>query len=211
MRVLILGAGDHGQVTVDALLQSKNKGVPIKIVGYLDDDLTLLGKKYLGIPVLGTLEQRQEFNYDGIIVAIGQNSIRARIFDQIKQEGERVVNVIHPAARIAFDVKLGNGITILAGAIVNTGTVVEDNVILNTACSVDHHGFIGKHAHLAPGVHLGGRVTIGEGTLVGVGAAVIPGQQIGKWSVIGSGSCVISKIPDFVTVVGTPAKIIENR
>lgn len=51
----------------------------------------------------------------------------------------------------------------------------------------------------------------GEGSLIGVRAAVTPGQNIGDWSVIGAGSCVISNVPGRVTAVGVPAKIIKEH
>lgn len=208
MRVLILGAGDHGQVVADSLLQSMARSQNIEPIGYLDDDPSLLGKKYLGLPVLGTIAQRDKFTHEAVIVAIGQNSIRSRIFHELEQEC--FINAVHPSAILAPDVQLGVGVAIMAGVVVNTGTSIGDNAILNTSCSVDHHGQIGRHAHLAPGVHLGGRVTVGQGALLGVGAAVIPGQRIGDWSVIGASSCVISTIPGGVTAVGVPAKVIKE-
>jgi sugar O-acyltransferase (sialic acid O-acetyltransferase NeuD family) len=210
MRVLILGAGDHGQVVADALLQNRRAGRDIDIIGYLDDDSSLLGQKRLGLPVLGSIAERNEFAHDAVIVGIGQNSIRARIFQELARNNEQFVNAIHPAAVVAPDVQLGVGVVIMAGVVVNTGAVIGDNAILNTSCSVDHHGHIAPHAHLAPGVHLGGRVTVGEGALLGVGAAVSLGCCIGDWAIVGAGGCVISDVPGGATVVGVPAKLIKK-
>jgi acetyltransferase-like isoleucine patch superfamily enzyme len=95
--------------------------------------------------------------------------------------------------------------------VVNTGTVIEDNVILNTGCTVDHHNYIGSHAHLAPGAHLGGDVRIGEGALVGIGTTVIPGRRIGDWAVVGAGSVVTRDIPPYTTAVGIPARVIKRH
>lgn len=208
MRILILGAGDHAQVVADSLVESSRRGQDIEVVGYLDDDTTLHGDKCLGLPVLGSISQRREFEHDALIIAIGENSVRARIFRELEKENVQFINAVHPSAVLAPDVKLGVGVMIMAGVVVNTGAVIGDNTILNTSCSVDHHGRIGRHVHLAPGVHLGGRVTVGEGTLVGIGAVISPGRRIGDWSTIGAGSCVISDIPEGVTAVGVPARTI---
>jgi len=211
VRVLILGAGGHAQVVADILLQAYRAGAKCKPIGFLDDDPTLIGTTIMGLPVLGTITQLDEFDHDAVIVAIGDNRIRARIFKSVQARGERIANAIHPAAVLAPDVYLGHGVMICAGVVVNTSTMIGDDVILNTGCTVDHHNRIGNHAHIAPGVHLGGNVTIGEGTLVGIGAVVIPQCTIGAWSVIGAGSAVTKNIPAHSTAVGVPARVIKRN
>jgi sugar O-acyltransferase (sialic acid O-acetyltransferase NeuD family) len=211
VRVLILGAGGHAQVVADILLRAHQAGVSAHPIGFLDDDSRLVGTTIMGLRVLGIIAQLDEFDHDAIIVAIGHNRTRARLFESVRARGEQIVNAVHPAAVIAPDVHLGLGVMICAGVVVNTGTVIGDDVILNTGCTVDHHNHIGNYAHIAPGVHLGGDVTIGEGTLVGIGASVIPQRTIGAWSVIGAGAVVIDDIPAHVTAVGMPARVIKRH
>lgn len=209
-KVLILGAGGHAQVVADILLMNYESDKEILPVGYLDDDLSLKDRQFLGIPVLGSLNQINEFFHVSVIVAVGDNRIRAILFNKLNLQGEKLINAVHPDAVISLHVKLGSGVVICAGVVVNTGSVIGDNVILNTACTVDHHNKIHNHVHLAPGVHVGGEVEIGEGTLVGIGASILPQKKIGKWSVIGAGSVVISDIPDKVVEAGDPARIIRK-
>lgn len=208
-RVMLLGAGGHAQVVADIILRAQKAGANFELIGFLDDNPALIGATILGVPVLGTLAQLDEFDHDAIIVAIGDNKIRARIFEIMRMRGERIINAIHPAAILASDVRLGEGVMICAGVVVNTGTVIGDNVILNTGCTVDHHNRIGDHVHIAPGVHLGGNVTIEEGAMIGIGACVMPGRSIGAWSVIGAGSVVTKDIPAYVTAVGVPARVSQ--
>lgn len=211
IRVLILGAGDHAQVVADILFRAHEAGANCQPIGFLDDDSGLVGTVIMGLPVLGAIAQFNQFDYDAIMVAIGDNRIRARIFASVRTCGKRIVNAIHPAAVLASNVCLGQGVMISAGVVVNTGTVVGDNVILNTGCTVDHHNRIGNHAHIAPGVHLGGNVHIGEGALVGIGAVVIPGCSIGDWAVVGAGFVVTRDVPPHTTAVGVPARVIKRH
>jgi len=210
IRVLILGAGGHAQVVADILLRAHQAGANLCPVGFLDDHSMLIGKTIMGLPVLGAIGQLDELDHDAVIVALGDNRTRARLFESVRAKGEKIVNAIHPAAVVAPDVRLGRGVVICAGVVVNTGTVIGDDVILNTGCTVDHHNHIGDHAHIAPGVHVGGNVTIGEGSLVGIGAVVIPERTVGAWSVIGAGSVVIRDIPAYARAVGVPARVIKR-
>ena len=210
MRVLIIGAGGHGQVVADILLCAREAGIDVQPVGFLDDDPSLAGATILGLPVLGPLSCLERFSYEGVIVAIGDNEIRARVFHSLQAKGERLITAVHPSAVIARDVEIGRGVMICAGVVVNTGTIIGDNTILNTGCTIDHHSRIGPHAHIAPGAHLGGHVIVGEGSLVGIGAVVLPGRKVGDWSVVGAGAVVTKDVPPHTIVVGIPAKVTSK-
>lgn len=211
IRVIILGAGGHAQVVADILLRAYEAWANCQPIGFLDDNSSLAGMTIMGLPVLGSIAQLDEFDHDAVIVAIGDNRSRTRIFESVRTRGEQIVNAIHPAAVLAPDVRLGEGVMICAGVVVNTGTVIGDNVILNTGCTVDHHNHISPHVHVAPGAHLGGEVCVGEGVLVGIGAAVIPGRSIGDWAIIGAGAVVTKDIPPYTTAVGVPARVIKRH
>jgi sugar O-acyltransferase (sialic acid O-acetyltransferase NeuD family) len=211
MRILILGAGGHAQVVADILLRMAEEEGDVEAVGYLDDNPALTGQQLLGLPVVGALAELPSTPHDAVIVAIGDNSTRRRMFQRLQAQGERLALACHPAAVIAPDVVVGPGTTVCAGAVINPGSVVGANVILNTGCTVDHHNRGGDHAHLAPGVHTGGEVTIGEGVFVGIGATVIPGRTIGPWSTIGAGSVVTKDIAPGVSAVGMPARVVARR
>lgn len=211
MRVLVIGAGGHAHVIADILLQMKPSNAGLELIGYLDDNPDLIGQRIQGLPILGSLTCLPATAHDAVIVAIGDNAIRCRVFSALEQNGESFVTACHPSAVVAPDVQIGPGTAICAGVVVNPGSVIGSNVILNTGCTADHHNRIEDHAHIAPGVHLGGEVSVGEGALVGIGATVIPRRRIGAWTVVGGGALVRSDLPSGVVAAGLPARVIRKQ
>jgi sugar O-acyltransferase (sialic acid O-acetyltransferase NeuD family) len=211
MRVLIIGAGGHGQVVADILLRMQDAGSDITPLGFLDDCRDLVGQKFLGLPVLGRIVDRNNFQPEVFIVAIGDNETRKKIFQSLQQEGRAFAIVQHPKSVVAPDVQVGAGSMICAGVVINTGTTIGESSILNTGCTVDHHNHIGNYVHIAPGTHLGGEVEVGEGALIGIGATIMPGKRIGSWSIVGAATLVHEDIADGVIVVGAPARVVGKR
>ncbi|HYE72287.1 MAG TPA: acetyltransferase [Blastocatellia bacterium] len=211
IKVVIIGAGGHAQVVADALLRAREAGiVKAQPIGFLDDNTQLTGKEILGMSVIGSIKLLKEVEHNAVVVAIGDNATRELISNQLQSTGERLLTVRHPSATIAPDVKIGDGVMISAGVIINTGSVIGDNVILNTGCTIDHHNQIGSYVHVAPGVHLAGEVAIGEGTLVGIGATVLPQRRIGARCIIGGGAVVTCNLDDGQLAVGIPARVIKK-
>jgi sugar O-acyltransferase (sialic acid O-acetyltransferase NeuD family) len=210
MRILILGAGGHGQVIADAILCASRSGEKWALAGFLDDNAGLTGQPLSGSRVLGTISQAPDFEHDAVVIGIGDNAIRRRVFEQMRKCGARFARVIHPRATVAQDVELGEGVVVFAGAVINTGSIIGPNSIINTGATVDHHARIGAHAHIAPGSHLGGAVTLGAGVMMGIGSSVIQGRSVGEWSVVGAGAVVIRDLEAHVTAVGVPACIVGS-
>jgi sugar O-acyltransferase (sialic acid O-acetyltransferase NeuD family) len=205
VRVIVWGAGGHGKVTVDALLA----GNSCEVVGIIDDDPRKTRGKVLGVPVLGfrggLLELVNALNFDGIALAIGDNYTRYDKFRELRNFGLKPVNVIHPSAHISRFVELGEGVTILAGATINPGAVIEDNVCVNTAASVDHDDYLAMSSHVLPNATLGGAVRVEEFAYIGAGAVVKQNQIVHKYSYVGAGAVVVKNVSEGAIVCGVPA------
>lgn len=116
------------------------------------------------------------------------------------------------AVNRCFDTIVDNVIisaSTIHGAIVNACAKVGRHCIINTGSTVGHDVVLGDFVHVAPHATVTGAVTVGEGTWIGAGAVVRQGIHIGKWCMIGAGAVVVKDVPDGVTVVGNPARVIK--
>ncbi|HEX3032888.1 MAG TPA: NeuD/PglB/VioB family sugar acetyltransferase, partial [Bacillota bacterium] len=136
--------------------------------------------------------------------------LRSKLFDKFKADGYSFASVIHPSAIIGYDVELGEGVQILAGAIIQPGSRVGANTIINTKASLDHDCIIGAQVHVAPGVTMSGNVRIADGVHIGTGAVLIQGISVGRNSLVGAGAVVIRDVTAESTVVGVPAKEVTE-
>ena len=204
MRIAIIGAGGHAKVIADAILASGSD----QLLGFFDDNPVLWRNTIFGFPISGPITGWQNHSVDSLILAIGNNAARKKVFDQFKNIGAKFATVVHPRATLAKGVVLGEGVVIFANVVVNSDARIGPDCILNTACTVDHDCIIGAHAHLAPGVSVAGDVRVGEGVFAGIGTKIIPGISIGDWAVVGAGAVVTRDVEATAKVVGVPAKSI---
>lgn len=202
-KIVIIGASGHGKVVANI---AKLKGY--KEILFIDDDVN---KKECGqYKVIGTSKQIDSLIKDDyeFAVAIGDNSIRERIFEELVNKEARLPVLIHPTAVIDETVKIGNGTVVMANAVINSSSFIGEACIINTASSIDHDCVIKDYVHISPGVSIAGMVTVGFKTWIGVGATVINNLNIGKECIIGAGCVVIKEVKDRMKIVGNPQKIV---
>lgn len=198
--LIIIGAGGHGKVVADIAF----KNGQYERISFLDDYCV---DKVLGCDIIGKIANYKEYISEAdFIVAVGNSPKRQLIQNELQLSGARIISLIHPAAVIAFGVKLGVGCVVAAAAVIGPDTQIGDGVIINTACSVDHDCTVGDFSHISIGAHLAGSVSIGCQTMVGAGAVVKNGISICDDCLVGAGAVVVKDIFEKGTYVGVPAK-----
>lgn len=208
--LLVFGASGHGQVVADTALAAG-----FSPVVFADDDADKAHVEICGLPMVAigveAAARWVQQNQAQVVVAIGNNQIRARVTDAFRELRCPLATVTHPTAVVSPFAAIGQGSVVFAGAVVQPGAEIGENVILNTSCSVDHDCVVADYAHLCPGVRLAGNVTVETGAQLGTGASAIPGRSIGAWSIVGAGATVVRDLPEHVVAHGLPARPQRSR
>ena len=195
MDLIIIGAGGHARVIIDAVRKSQSH----TIRGIVDTTRKApsVFEDWEVTAELPSPSINSEF-----IVAVGDNAARAQLYAESLEKGLTPATIIHPSAIIAEKVSIGKGTILCAGSIIGPYTKIGENCIVNTAASVDHDCEVGDHSHLCPGARLPGSCRLGNGVFFGTAAAAIPQIKVGDWAVIGAGSVVIKDVDPRTKVVG---------
>lgn len=211
-QVLIFGASEHAKVIID-IFEKEGK---FQILGLIDDNIHL-GTSFFDYPILGTTEHLTQIMEENpnckAFVAIGDNWVRHKVVEKISKIIPTIdfASAIHPSAQIGKHVSIGKGVAVMAGAVINPDSILEDFVIINTRASLDHDGLVKSFSSLAPSVVTGGQVKIGSFTAIGIGATILHGIKIGQHTVIGGGALVLKDCGDHEVLIGSPAKVIRKR
>jgi len=206
-QLALLGASGHGKVVADAALAAG-----WQVVVFFDDawpGVSVNGHWPIFGGIAALLERLNEF--DGVLVTIGNCTVRWQKQQILQAAGARLATVVHPHACVSLFARLGAGTVVMGGAVVSVDAVVGEASIINTGATVDHDCTLAHAVHISPGAHLSGNVTVGACSWVGVGSAVRQGVCIGAGVVVGAGTVVVKSVPDGLIMIGNPARAMVPR
>jgi sugar O-acyltransferase (sialic acid O-acetyltransferase NeuD family) len=164
-----------------------------------------------GIPVIPLSEVDMDYDYDQVVVAVGNPALRRKIITTELSLRTQFATLIHPSVVMSERwVTVGVGSVICAGSIltcnINLGAFSQIN--LNT--TIGHDVNTGEYFTTAPGVHVSGNVTAGDCVYLGTNATVIEKIKICGDVTVGANACVVKDLMEPGTYVGVPAKKLEK-
>lgn len=204
--VVILGGGGHARVLMEALSRQS-----ISLLGVADMNKPAWLPE--GVGWLGDDEAVLNLDRNSIRLINGLGSVqstgaRGELYERFSKMGFRFASVIHPAAMLSRQcLQLGEGVQVLAGAVINSHSDIGNNVLINSGSIIEHDCRIGAHTHVASGATVCGGCDVGEGVHIGAGSTIIQGIRIGAGAIIAAGSVVIKDVKSMTMVAGVPGEL----
>ena len=199
--MILYGAGGQAKVIYDLILSNNH------LLEYLVDD-----HPYEGFPHhLEIFRPTRELIQDKkVIIAIGDNVIREKVYEEIR-DWCTFETIHHTSAFVSRFSEVGEGTVIMPQVCINAEVTIGKHCIINTACTIEHDCVIEDFVHISPKASLAGNITVKKGAHVGLGANIIQGVTIGENALIGAGTVVLRDVPANAVVVGNPGRIIKMK
>jgi sugar O-acyltransferase (sialic acid O-acetyltransferase NeuD family) len=211
--IAVFGAGGFGLEVAMLIDQINAESNRWRLIGFFDDGIKR-GDRVNNLPLLGGIDDLNRWSTPlAVVFAIGMPRIKKKIILQVNNERISYPVLRHPSVICGPKeyVRIGEGTIICAGTIITTNIEIGKHVILNLACTVGHQAVIGDYSSFMPSCNISGEVIVGEASFWGTGAKVINRKHIGAYTKIGAGAVVTTDIPDNVTAVGVPAKVVRSH
>lgn len=144
------------------------------------------------------------------VIAVGDPKLRQKIASEDLPKNTEYVSLIHPNAKIGYNVTYGKGTIITANCILTCDIKLGDFAQLNLATTIGHDVTCGDYFTTAPGVHISGNVEMGSRVYFGTNSSTIEKLKISDDVTIGASACVTKSLNQPGIYIGTPARKMEK-
>lgn len=211
IKLVIYGAGRLGAEIYEVAERANEKSEKWSEILFVDQeekDSPIENVRLIVLDKFFTEENIEDYLF---VIAIGEPSIREKVYNRLRIHDIRFGNVIDPKAVISKRLELGEGTVIIGHTSVNIGCVIGKNVLIQSNCSIGHDIHIGNHTVISAGFLPGGGTRIGASTYIGLGTIAKENSIVGNNSIIGMGSVISREIGDEVIAMGNPCRAMKKN
>ena len=177
-KLLLIGSGGLGRVVLEHAMK--------KYECYFVDDAYNIGQEICGIKVIGHIADLYELftEYKKLIVTIGNNILREKIYEGAEKIGYSFPNIICSSVYISSFAKIGTGCVFLNNVCIQNGAKVGNGVVLNPGVEIHHDSLVGDYALIYTNsvvrtmAHIGKRAKIGSNCTISNNTKVIDDEII---------------------------------
>ncbi len=151
-----------------------------------------------------------------VTIAIANSKVREKLVARLEQDNVKNIDVKASNVVILDEVQMGEGSLLCPFTCLTSNVKIGKFFHANIYSYVAHDCVIGDYVTFAPGVKCNGNIHIEDHAYIGTGAVIKQGTPekplvIGKGAIVGMGAVVTKSVAAGTTVVGNPARILENK
>lgn len=190
-KIALFGAGGHAVSCVDVIEAERKFQIEYILDKYPS-------KKYLAKYKIiqendSNIENLKKKNIKNIVICIGQiktPKIRKKLFYKLKKKGFIFPVIKSPRSTVSKRSIIEEGTVIFHNCIINAEVNIGKNCIINTSSLIEHGVKIGDHSHISTGVVLNGDCVIGNDSFIGSGSILKQGLKLKSKTFIKMGSII---------------------
>jgi sugar O-acyltransferase (sialic acid O-acetyltransferase NeuD family) len=203
----LIGYGELGQLVQRWLLES----LPESATFTCFDDVASQAARPSAEPFSSYASE--EYDHLHFLVCLGyrQPSAKQAVLSALKQSQRHIATLIHRHSIVSPSAQIGEGVITGPGVVLDSGVSLAEGSLIHCNATVAHDARIGTCAYVSPGAVICGRASVGERTFIGAGAIIRDAVTLGHDCRIGMGAVVDRDIPDGVSAVGSPLRILNRQ
>ena len=154
---------------------------------------------------------KKKFNPD-VFILINDGKKRENLYKKIFKKNSKnlILNKAVVAKSSLKNISRQHGIIIQDLAIISSQVQIDNGVKIHIGCQIHHEVKIGKYSTISPASIILGNVKIGNYSFIGANSTIKQDIKIGNNCIIGAGSVVVKDVKNGETVVGNPARKLNN-
>lgn len=144
------------------------------------------------------------------VICVSNPQKRKHLEDFVVKNNKKLINIYPPEIEKDLFNNIQNAI-ILEGSKIELGVRISNGVLINKDVTIHHDCKIGKYCVFAPGCRILGNVSIDDFSFIGANSVIREKTRIGKNSIIGMGTILISDVEDQKIYVGNPGRLLKDN
>jgi sugar O-acyltransferase (sialic acid O-acetyltransferase NeuD family) len=211
--LLLVGGGGFARETLE-LVRAVNAVAPTwHVLGLLDDDPRMHGRRIHEAGVIGQSEVVHEYPDALVTLCVaspGNPGGRLALAARLGLAPDRYATLVHPSAVIPPSASIAPGSVLHAAAVLTADVTLGAHVAIMPAVVLTHDDLVGDGVTFGAGVRVAGGVTIEDAAYVGSGALLREHIVVGRAAVVGMGAVVTQSVPAGEVWAGVPARPLRS-
>jgi sugar O-acyltransferase (sialic acid O-acetyltransferase NeuD family) len=203
--IMIIGAGGHALEVLDLLQRKGFKNLSVYGEQIRSSAIREAFPTYTNLDEITPKLSSEPY----FCLGLGNSEFRHRLFNFLTEAGGIYFPLLGENTIISLSAKLAE-VDVMDKCYLGPQTTVGRGTLINVGAQLHHEVKIGSFSVINPSAVLLGACQIGDFCSIGANATVLPGIKIGNNVTIGAGAVINKDIPDHVTVVGVPGRIIDR-